>query len=150
MVKSKKTGFKKNRNSKGFRANGSRPKKINASTAYDTCSEQLSPFGGLLPLIKFLDLVDFKQMFDFAYKAPTRKPKLGHYSMMTGLLMLLFIGFNRIWHFTYLRLDAMLCGFFNLSRLPVANTFWRYVNSLGINQVVCFTASRSCCIFCNN
>ncbi len=134
MVKSKKSDFRKNRNTKGCSANSSRPKKINASTAYDTCSEQLSPFGGLLPLIKFLDLVDFKKMFDFAYKAPTRNPKLGHYSMMVGLLMLLFIGFNRIWHFTYLRLDAMLCGFFNLPRLPVASTFWRYVNSLGINQ----------------
>ena len=48
--------------------------------------------------------------------------------------MLLFIGFNRIWHFSYLRLDAMLCGFFQLSCLPVASTFWRYVNSLGLNQ----------------
>ena len=83
MVKSKKSDFRKNRNTKGRRANGSRPKKINASTAYDTCSEQLSPFGGLLPLIKFLDLVDFKKMFDFVYKAPTRNPKLGHYSMMS-------------------------------------------------------------------
>ncbi len=134
MVKSKKTDFRKNRKNKGRRENRPRAKKISASTAYDTCSEQLSPFGGLLPLIKFLDLVDFRQIFDFAYREPTRKPKLGHYSMMVGLLMLLFIGFNRIWHFTYLRLDAMLCGFFNLTRLPVASTFWRYTNSLGINQ----------------
>ncbi|MBW2328000.1 MAG: transposase [Deltaproteobacteria bacterium] len=48
--------------------------------------------------------------------------------------MLLFIGFNRIWHFTYVRLDAMLCGIFRLTQLPVASTFWRYVDSLGINQ----------------
>lgn len=48
--------------------------------------------------------------------------------------MLLFIGFNRIWHFVYIRLDAMLCGFFRLKRLPAASTFWRYVDSLGINQ----------------
>ena len=54
--------------------------------------------------------------------------------MMVGILMLLFIGFNRIWHFVYVRLDAMLCGFFNVTRLPVASTFWRYVDSLGINQ----------------
>jgi len=54
--------------------------------------------------------------------------------MMTGILMLLFIGFNRIWHFVYIRLDAMLCGFFRLNRLPAASTFWRYVDSLGINQ----------------
>jgi len=134
MVKSNKSKNRKNRKGKGFKKNPAKAKKINASTVYETCSEQLSPFGGLLPLIKFLDLVDFQQMFDFAYRAPTRKPKLGNYSMVVGLLMLLFIGFNRIWHFSYLRLDAMLCGFFNLTRLPVASTFWRYVNSLGINQ----------------
>ena len=134
MVKSKKSNFRKNRNPKGFNPNGAKAKKISASTAFDTCSEQLSPFGGLLPLIKFLDLVEFRKIFDFAYKPPTRKPKLGHYPMVVGLLMLLFIGFNRIWHFSYLRLDAMLCGFFNLTRLPVASTFWRYVDSLGVNQ----------------
>jgi len=134
MVKSKKSDFRKNRNGKERDEYRPKAKKISASTIYDTCSEQLSPFGGLLALIKFLDLVDFQQMFDFTYRAPTRKPKLGHYPMMIGLLMLLFVGFNRIWHFSYLRLDAMLCGFFNLTRLPVASTFWRYVNSLGINQ----------------
>jgi hypothetical protein len=48
--------------------------------------------------------------------------------------MLLFIGFNRIWHFVYVRIDAMLCGFFSVTRLPAASTFWRYVDSLGINQ----------------
>jgi hypothetical protein len=73
-------------------------------------------------------------MFDFAYKPPTRKPKMGHYSMVVGLLMLRFIGFNRIWHFSYLRLDAMLYGSFKPTRLPVASTFWSYVDSLCINQ----------------
>ncbi len=134
MVKFNKSKKRKNRKGKGLNRKSAKAKKINASTEYDTCSEQLSPFGGLLPLIKFLDLVDFRQLFDFTYKAPARKPKLGHYSMVVGLLMLLFIGFNRIWHFSYLRLDAMLCGFFNLTQLPVASTFWRYLNSLGINQ----------------
>jgi len=28
----------------------------------------------------------------------------------------------------------MLCGFFSVTRLPSASTFWRYVDSLGINQ----------------
>jgi len=50
----------------------------------------------------------------------------------------LFIGFNRLWHFTYLQLDAMLCGFFRLTRLPVASTFWRYMDSLGITQANSF------------
>jgi hypothetical protein len=54
--------------------------------------------------------------------------------MVVGILMLLFIGFNRLWHFVYVRVDAMLCGFFQATRLPAASTFWRYVDSLGMNQ----------------
>ncbi len=68
MVKSKKSNFRENRNPKGFGPNGAKAKKINVSTAYDTRSEQLSPFGGLFPLIKFLELVEFRKIFDFADK----------------------------------------------------------------------------------
>ncbi len=66
MVKSKKSDFRKNRNTKGRRANGARPRKINALTAYDTCSEQLSPFGGLLALIKLYDLPG-RFTFEFSF-----------------------------------------------------------------------------------
>ena len=134
MVKRRYHKVTKNGNRKGFRENRAKARKINASTHYETCSERLSPFGGLLALIKFFDLVDFREIFHFTYQAPSRQPKLGHYSMTVGVLMLLFIGFNRIWHFVYIRLDAMLCGFFKLERLPAASTYWRYVDSLGINQ----------------
>jgi hypothetical protein len=125
---------RKNRSSKGFKENRAKARKINASTPYDTCSEHLSPFGGLLALIKFLDMVNFAEIFNSTYTAPRRTPKLGHYAMVVGKLMLLFIGFNRLWHFVYIRLDAMLCGFFRVERLPAASTFWRYLDSLGINQ----------------
>jgi hypothetical protein len=134
MVKQRKKSNKKRHTGKGFKANGADARKIDASTVFETCTEQLSPFGGLLALIKFFDLVRFKEIFSFGYIRPQRDPKLGHYLMLVGILMLLFIGFNRLWHFTYIRLDAMLCGFFRLTRLPVASTFWRYVDSLGINQ----------------
>jgi hypothetical protein len=134
MVKTRNKNTRKKRTSKGFKTTGDKARRINASTSYETCTELLSPFGGLLAVIKFLDLVNFHDIFKFTYKAPQRKPKLGHYLMLVGILMLLFIGFNRLWHFTYIRLDAMLCGFFRLTRLPAASTFWRYVNSLGINQ----------------
>lgn len=134
MVKRRKNNNRKNHSRKGFCQKRAKAIKINASTAYETCTEQLSPFGGLLALIKFIDLVNFHKIFDSAYQKPSRNPKRGHYLMMVGILMLLFIGFNRIWHFVYVRIDAMLCGFFSVTRLPAASTFWRYVDSLGINQ----------------
>jgi hypothetical protein len=138
MVKQRKKNTKKRHPGKGFKVIAVEARKINASTVYETCSEQLSPFGGLLALIKFLDLVRFDEIFDSTYQEPVRTPKLGHSLMVKGILMLLFIGFNRIWHFTYIRLDAMLCGFFRLTRLPVASTFWRYLDNLGINQAESF------------
>ena len=120
--------------SKGSETEAKRARKINASTDFETCTEQLSPFGGLLGLIKFFDLIEFEEVFNNKYIEPTRKAKLGNYRMVVGILMLLFIGFNRLWHFTYIRLDAMVCGYFKLEILPAASTFWRYVDSLGINQ----------------
>ncbi len=138
MVKSNKSKYRKKRKGKGFSTNGAKARKINASTGFGTWTEQLSPFGGLLATIKFLDLLKFEDIFNSAYQASARKPKLGHYLMVVGILMLLFIGFNRIWHFTYVKLDAMLCSFFRRTRLPVASTFWRYINSLGMNQARSF------------
>ena len=98
MVKRRKNNTKKKRTGKGFKENGAKARKIDASTVFETCTEQLSPFGGLLPLIKFLDLVKFEEIFDSTYLAPRRDPKLGHHLMVVGILMLLFIGFNRLLH----------------------------------------------------
>ena len=89
-------------------------------------------------MIKFLDLIKFEKVFNNLYIVPRRKVRLGNDRMVMGILMLLFIGFNRLWHFTYIRLDDIMCGFFQLTRLPVASTFWRYVDSLGINQTHSF------------
>jgi Transposase DDE domain group 1 len=134
MVKQQEFSTAKSHGCKGILKPSARASKINASTAYDTCREQLSPFGGLLALIKFLDLIKFKQLVDDHYRPPRRRPILGDWGMLAGVLMLLFIGFNRLWHFTYVRLDSLLCGYFHLTRLPAASTYWRYVDSLGINQ----------------
>jgi Transposase DDE domain group 1 len=134
MVKVEESCITEDGSGKGFWEEPCRPRRITASTTYGTCTERLSPFGGLLGLIKFLDLLKFEEVFDRVYREPSREPKLGHYRMVVGILMLLFIGFNRLWHFVYIRLDAMVCGFFQLVRLPAASTFWRYVDSLTINQ----------------
>lgn len=109
-------------------------RKISASTPYETCSEPLSAFGGVLALIKFLDLMGLEQIVEGCYIKPARETKLGHYKMLTGIVLLLFVGFNRIGHFFYIRFDPMICRFFQVVCLPVVSTFWRYVNSMGINQ----------------
>ena len=134
MVKKRNKDSRKSFGSKRFNEDFPGARKINASTAYGTCSEQLSPFGGLLGLVKFLDLFDFEKHFEEGYISPSRETKLGDYAMVMGIVMLMFIGFNRIWHFVYIRLETMLCGIFRVSKLPAASTYWRYLDSMGINQ----------------
>jgi hypothetical protein len=59
MVKQQFKAITEQSASKGFCEDSSSPRKITASTTYGTCRERLSPFGGLLGLIKFLDLLKF-------------------------------------------------------------------------------------------
>ena len=97
--------------------------KITPETEYAECSERLTAFGGLLALVKFLDLIGFQALFAEHYTAPGRKTQLGHSAMVSGILMLLFIGFQRLGHFAYLWGDAMLCGVLKVSVLPAVSTF---------------------------
>jgi hypothetical protein len=68
MVKQQDISTAKAQGCKGVAKPRRRANKINASTAYDTCREQLSPFGGLLALVKFLDLIQCKQLVDEHYR----------------------------------------------------------------------------------
>jgi hypothetical protein len=108
--------------------------RITAETPYGECSERLTAFGGLLALVKFLDLIGFERAFAAHYVHPRREPKLGGYRMVLGILMLLFIGFQRLGHFAYVRYDAMVCGMLRVTVLPTVSTFWRYLRSLSIVQ----------------
>jgi hypothetical protein len=108
--------------------------RITAETPYGECSERLTAFGGLLALVKFLDLIQFEGAFGHHYVRPKRVPKLGDYRMVLGLLLLLFIGFQRLGHFAYVRADAMVCGVLRVARLPAVSTFWRYLQALTIVQ----------------
>ena len=62
-----------------------------------------------MALIKFFDLIDFREIIYSAYHQLSRKHKLGHDCMVIGILMLLFIWFNRIWHF-----DSLLILFYSI------------------------------------
>ena len=116
------------------RVANSRSPKIGPNTPHDVCTERMTVFGGLLPLIKFLDLIHFKEVFDAVYVSPSRKTVLGCYRMVLGLLMMLFVGFQRIGHIKYLREDAMITGILKVACLPAVSTFWRYLQSLKIMQ----------------
>jgi len=108
--------------------------KIGPSTPYGYTDEYLTPFGGLLALEKLLDGLKFKELFEQLFVEPNRKTFYGSYFFIKGFLLLLFIGFRRLYHFVYIQEDPMLLGILGVDTLPAVSTFWRYLRSLGINQ----------------
>ena len=122
---------RKDRRRRASRAGSPR---IGPETPHDVCSERMTAFGGLLALVKFLDLIMFKDVFEKLYVSPPRRTELGCYRMVLGLLMMLFVGFQRIGHIKYLREDSMIAGILKVARLPAVSTFWRYLRSLKIIQ----------------
>ncbi|MFH0948836.1 MAG: transposase [Elusimicrobiota bacterium] len=138
MVKTKNDVIEKNHENQGIKDCLGKAIEINGSTAYETCNERLTAFGGFLALIKFLDLVEFKNIFEKHWFVNKRKTSLGCYRMILGCLSLLFIGFQRLGQFTYIRTDPVLCGFLCIDKLPAVSTFWRYLQSLGTHYQICF------------
>jgi len=134
MVKSKKEDTGKHQENQGIKDCFGKAIEINGSTAYETCDERLTAFGGFLAFIKFLDLVNFKNVFEKEWISNARKTELGSYRMILGCIALLFIGFQRLGQFEYIREEPILCGFLQVTILPAVTTFWRFLQSFGINQ----------------
>lgn len=134
MVAMKKENTTRKRVKQGKKDTSLQAAKINGSTPYDTCGERLTAFGGFLALIKFAETLEMQKVFEEHWISPKRKPVLGCWCMVMGCICLLFIGFQRLGQFVYVRTDAMLCGYFGVLKLPVVSTYWRYLRSLGINQ----------------
>lgn len=134
MVKIKRENTLKTGVKQAFQQKHSEAAKIRPETKYELSDTQMTAFGGLLAMVKFLDLVNFKELFENHYCSPSRKPELGCYRMVLGFLMLVFIGFARIGHFGFIRQDPMVCGIMGVGILPAISTFWRYLSSLCLNQ----------------
>jgi|OpeIllAssembly_1097287.scaffolds.fasta_scaffold2265542_1 hypothetical protein len=47
----------------------------------------------------FLDLLRFEEVADPIDLEPGRDPQLGHYRVEKEILILLYVGIHRLWHF---------------------------------------------------
>ena len=72
MVKEQDKDNAKRQGNQGGTECPAKANKIGHSTPYSYCSERLSPFGGLLGLVKFMELIQFKEIFAGLYTPPTR------------------------------------------------------------------------------
>jgi len=77
MVKSKNQHNQKEGVKQGEKEGGSKTRKIKASTHHGYVNEHLSPYGGLLPLVKLWDGLKFDVLFRLIIVSPLGRPNMG-------------------------------------------------------------------------
>src|SRR6202050_3206834 len=111
----------------------SEPNKINASTPYDFGGKNLTPYGGLLPVITMLENLGFQALVEQT-DAPKRFSRaMDLYRFVLGIMLSLYIGFPRLNQLRFIARDPILTGILKVGKLPVQSTFWRFVNALHLN-----------------
>jgi hypothetical protein len=111
----------------------SAPNKINASTPYDFAGKNLTPYGGLLPVITMLENLGFQALVEQTVTSKRIPRAMDLYRFVLGIVLSLYIGFPRLNQLRFIARDPILTGILKVGKLPVQSTFWRFVNALHLN-----------------
>src|SRR6266852_3312597 len=133
MVTDKKENSAKTPAKQGAEESASEPNKINASTPYDFNGKNLTPYGGLLPVITMLEKLGFQRLVEQTLTSKRIPRAMELYRFLLGIVLGLYIGFARLNQLRFIARDPILTGILRVTKLPVQSTFWRFVNARRLN-----------------
>ena len=129
MVTDKKKNSPKTLGKQGPKDSVPEPNKINASTPYDFSGKNLTPYGGLLPVITMLEKLGFQSLVEQTLTSKRIPRAMDLYRFVLGIVLGLYIGFPRLNQLRFIARDPILTGILKVTKLPVQSTFWRFVNA---------------------
>jgi hypothetical protein len=133
MVTDRKKDSRKTRGKQGREEILSNPNKIGASTPYDFNGKNLTPYGGLLPVITMLEKLEFQLLVEQTVTSKRIPRAMDLYRFLLGIVLGLYIGFPRLNQLRFIARDPILTGILKVTKLPVQSSFWRLVNALHRN-----------------
>lgn len=133
MVKDRKQHNDKTPVKQGRRNNTPQPNKISASTPYDFSGKNLTPYGGLLPVITMLEKLGFQALLNETLTAKRIPRAMDRYRFVLAIVLGLYIGFPRLNQLRFVARDPILTGILDIPKLPVQSTFWRFLAALHLN-----------------
>jgi hypothetical protein len=133
MVTDRKENSAKTPVKQGAEEATSEPNKIGASTPYDFDGKNLTPYGGLLPVITMLEKLGFQSLVEQTLTSKRIPRAMDLYRFVLGIVLGLYIGFPRLNQLRFIARDPILTGILKVTKLPVQSTFWRFVNALHLN-----------------
>ena len=129
MVTDKKKDSRKTPGKQGAQDSAPEPNKINASTPYDFNGKNLTPYGGLLPVVTMLEKLGFQPLVEQTLTTKRIPRAMDWYRFVLGIVLGLYIGFPRLNQLRFIARDPILTGILRVTKLPVQSTFWRFVNA---------------------
>src|SRR6266853_4107760 len=133
MVTDKKKDSRKKAGKQGSEDGAPESNKINASTPYDFNGKNLTPYGGLLPVITMLEKLGFQSLVEQTLTSKRIPRAMDLYRFLLSILLGLYIGFARLNQLRFIARDPIVTGILKVTELPVQSTFWRFVNALHLN-----------------
>jgi len=133
MVKEQEQNSGRGSANQGVRDVNPEPNRINASTPYDFNGKNLTPYGGLLPVVTMLEKLGFQSLVEEAVTSKRTPRAMDLYRFVLGIVLGLYIGFPRLNQVRFIARDPILTGILKVTKLPVQSTFWRFVNALHRN-----------------
>src|SRR6266853_255799 len=129
MLTDKKKDSRKKAGKQGSEDGAPESNKINASTPYDFNGKNLTPYGGLLPVITMLEKLGFQSLVEQTVTSKRIPRAMNLYRFVLGIVLGLYIGFPRLNQLRFIARDPILTGILKVTKLPVQSTFWRFVNA---------------------
>ncbi len=74
----------------------------------------------------------FKELGDKVITIKRIPYSMSNYQFILSILIAIYIGFSRLTHLVYIESDPIITGILKVNKLPVQSTFWRFLQSLRI------------------
>ena len=104
-----------------------------AGFKYDFNGRNLTPYGGLLPVITMLDKLGFQPLVEQTLTSQRIPRAMDLHRFVLGIVLGFYIGFPRLNQLRFIARDPILTGILKVIKLPVQSTFWRFINALHRN-----------------
>lgn len=102
------------------------PNKIGAATQYDFGAQNLTAYGGLLPVATMLEKLGFQQLIEERLTVKRVTRAMSMYQFVLAMVLAGYVGFSRLNHLRFVTREPMLTGILKVVRLPPQCTFWRF------------------------
>jgi hypothetical protein len=101
------------------------PNRIGSTTLYDFDSRNLTAYGGLLPVATLLEKLQFQQLVEETVNVKRLTRFMPVYQFLLSMV-LVYVGFSRLHHLRFLKMEPLLLGILKVLCLPPQCTYWRF------------------------